>query len=191
MLDHIIALDERHLRRLIRDYVNYHHEDRIHDSLDKDTPNRRPVDSRPSPAATVISSMRLGGLHHRYNWCDAAWQARVCRLDAVLCAPAPTSVDDSIGARTSDGPTGAPLASWLRNAYSSYCSSTISSSWSGMLCASHNMCRRSAQRPPGPNEVMATHQAPQTSSASFTSTDPVGHLPQCVGRSSGSGETFR
>jgi putative transposase len=72
MLDNIIALDERHLRRLICDYVNYHHEDRIHDSLDKDTPNRRPVDSRPSLAATVISSMRLGGLHHRYNWREAA-----------------------------------------------------------------------------------------------------------------------
>ena len=43
MLDHIIALNERHLR-LIRDYVNYHHDDRIHDSTDKDIPNRRPVE---------------------------------------------------------------------------------------------------------------------------------------------------
>jgi len=72
ILDHIIALNERHLQRLIRDYVNYHHEDRIHDSLDKDTPNRRPVASRPSSAATVISSARLGGLHHRYSWREAA-----------------------------------------------------------------------------------------------------------------------
>jgi len=72
MLDHIIALNERHLRRLIRDYVNYHHEDRIHDSLDKDTRNRRPVDSRPSPAAAVISRARLGGLHHRDSWRAAA-----------------------------------------------------------------------------------------------------------------------
>jgi len=55
MLDHIIALNERHLRWLILDYVNYHHEDRIHDSLDKDTPNRR-----------------LGGLHHWYSWREAA-----------------------------------------------------------------------------------------------------------------------
>jgi hypothetical protein len=47
-------------------------EDRIHDSLDKDTPNRRPVDSRPSPAATVSSGARLGGLHHRYSWREAA-----------------------------------------------------------------------------------------------------------------------
>ena len=72
MLDHIIALNERHLRRLIRDYVNYQHEDRIHDSLHKDTLNRRPVDSRLSPAATVISRARLDGLYHRYSWREAA-----------------------------------------------------------------------------------------------------------------------
>jgi transposase InsO family protein len=72
ILDHVIALNEKHLRRLIRDYLNYHHYDRIHDSLDKDTPNRRPVETKPSSAATVISSARLGGLHHRYSWCKAA-----------------------------------------------------------------------------------------------------------------------
>jgi len=72
ILDHVIALNEQHLRRLIRDYVNYHHDDRIHDSLDKDTPNRRPVESKPSSAAIVISSARLGGLHHRYSWREAA-----------------------------------------------------------------------------------------------------------------------
>ncbi len=49
MLDHIIALNEQHLRRLIRDYVSYYHQDRIHDSLEKDTPNRRPVEHKPSP----------------------------------------------------------------------------------------------------------------------------------------------
>ena len=47
ILDHVIALNEQHLRRLIRDYVNYHHQDRIHDSLEKDTPNRRPVEQKP------------------------------------------------------------------------------------------------------------------------------------------------
>ena len=72
MLDHIIALNEHHLRRLIRDYVSYYHQDRIHDSLEKDTPNRRPVEHKPSPSATVISSPRLGGLHHRYSWRQAA-----------------------------------------------------------------------------------------------------------------------
>jgi transposase InsO family protein len=75
ILDHIIALNESHLRRLMRDYVSYYHEDRIHDAhdaLDKDTPNRRPVERKRSPFATVTSRPRLGGLHHRYGWSEAA-----------------------------------------------------------------------------------------------------------------------
>jgi putative transposase len=35
ILDHVIALNERHLLRLLRDYVQYYHEDRVHDSLGK------------------------------------------------------------------------------------------------------------------------------------------------------------
>ena len=72
ILDHVIALNEQHLRRLISDYVNYHHEDRIHDSLEKDTPNRRTVEPKAAAKATVISMPRLGGLHHRYAWREAA-----------------------------------------------------------------------------------------------------------------------
>ena len=72
ILDHIIAWNEPHLRRLIREYVTFHHDDRIHDSLAKDTPGRRPVERKPSPLATVTSSPRLGGLHHRYGWSEAA-----------------------------------------------------------------------------------------------------------------------
>ena len=72
MLDHVIALNEPHLRRLIRDYVNYHHDDRTHDSLHKDAPNHRPIEHKPSPEATLISHSRLGGLHHRYSWREAA-----------------------------------------------------------------------------------------------------------------------
>jgi hypothetical protein len=47
LLDHMIALNERHLLRLLRDSVSYHHQDRI----------RLP---------------RLGGRHHRYAWREAA-----------------------------------------------------------------------------------------------------------------------
>ena len=72
ILDHVIALSEQHLRRIVRDYVTYYHEDRIHDSLNKDTPNQRPVEQRPSTTASVIAMPRLGGLHHRYAWRDAA-----------------------------------------------------------------------------------------------------------------------
>ena len=72
ILDHVIALDEQHLRRLVRDYVSYYHQDRIHDSREKDTPDRRPIEQKPSPQATVIASPRLGSLHHRYSWRQAA-----------------------------------------------------------------------------------------------------------------------
>jgi hypothetical protein len=52
--------------------VNYYHQDRIHDSLEKDTPDRRPIEQKPAGAATVTSIPRLGGLHHRYAWRQAA-----------------------------------------------------------------------------------------------------------------------
>jgi len=72
LLDHLIPLNQQHLRRLVRDYRAYYQEDRIHDALGKDAPNLRPVEKKPSPEATVISSDRLGGLHHRYSWREAA-----------------------------------------------------------------------------------------------------------------------
>ena len=72
LLDHVIPLNEQHLRRLVRDYRAYYQEDRIHDALGKDTPNLRPAEKKPSPEARVISSARLGGLHHRYSWREAA-----------------------------------------------------------------------------------------------------------------------
>ena len=37
-----------------------------------DTPNRRAVEQRPGPSAPVTSMPRLGGLHHRYTWRQAA-----------------------------------------------------------------------------------------------------------------------
>jgi putative transposase len=72
LLDHVISLNEPHLRRLIGEYVMYHHEDRIHDALQKDTPNRRPIESGASASAVAISSARVGGLHHWYSWLAAA-----------------------------------------------------------------------------------------------------------------------
>jgi transposase InsO family protein len=69
ILDHVIALDERHLLRLMRDYISYYRQDRVHDSLEKDTP---PIEPKPAASANVTSMPRLGGLHHRYAWCEAA-----------------------------------------------------------------------------------------------------------------------
>jgi len=72
MLDHVIAINERHLLRLLHDYVGYYHQDRIHDALKKDAPTGRPVQPGPAATAKVTSSVRLGGLHHRYDWRTAA-----------------------------------------------------------------------------------------------------------------------
>ncbi|MGA2987361.1 MAG: integrase core domain-containing protein [Terriglobia bacterium] len=64
LLDHVIAVNERHLKRLLSEYVRYYHEDRTHLGLGKETPNCR-TPSRSS--ARVLSQERLGGLHHRYE----------------------------------------------------------------------------------------------------------------------------
>ncbi len=72
MLDHVIVFNEAHLRRLVRGYVGYYHEDRTHDGLGKDTPDQRPVERRGAGHCKVVSMPRLGGLHHRYTWRAAA-----------------------------------------------------------------------------------------------------------------------
>jgi putative transposase len=64
LLDHVIPVSERHLRRLVSDYVDYYHDDRTHLGLDKQTPNGR---TRAGSGGTVISFPRIGGLHHRYE----------------------------------------------------------------------------------------------------------------------------
>jgi putative transposase len=64
LLDQIIAVNERHLRRLLSEYVRYYHEDRADLGLGKGTPNCR---SRVMTSGQVFSHERLGGLHHRYD----------------------------------------------------------------------------------------------------------------------------
>ena len=64
LLDHIIALHERHLKRLLDQYVRYHHEDRTHLGLAKQTPAAR---TACTPSGRIVSHRRLGGLHHRYD----------------------------------------------------------------------------------------------------------------------------
>ena len=64
LLDHLIALNEQHLKRLLSDYVRYYHEDRTHLGLGKGTPNNR---SRAAASGPILVTERLGGLHHRYD----------------------------------------------------------------------------------------------------------------------------
>jgi transposase InsO family protein len=64
-LDHVIAINERQLRRVIRSYVDYYHADRTHLGLEKDAPEKRPVE--PREIGAVVAFSRVGGLHHRYT----------------------------------------------------------------------------------------------------------------------------
>jgi transposase InsO family protein len=66
LLDHVIVLNQRHLRRLMKNYLRYYHEDRTHLGLGKDTPEGRVVASASPSGSKIISMPRLGGLHHRY-----------------------------------------------------------------------------------------------------------------------------
>jgi len=72
LLDHVLIFNEAHLRRLVKDYVAYYHTDRTHDGLEKDTPATRPVAPKPTESAQLVSFPRTGGLHHRYDWQQAA-----------------------------------------------------------------------------------------------------------------------
>ena len=55
--DHVIVLNERHLRRLLTGYFEYYHRSRTHLSLDKDPPENGEIRAVP----------QVGGLHHRYT----------------------------------------------------------------------------------------------------------------------------
>jgi len=67
LLDYVIVLNERHLRRLMSEYVRYYHEDRTHLGLDKETPEGRVAAKDTDAACRVLSMQRVGGLHHRYD----------------------------------------------------------------------------------------------------------------------------
>jgi len=61
-VDHVIALGEAHLRRILQAYARYYNDLRTHRSLDKDAPFSRPVQR----IGSITSQPLLGGLHHHY-----------------------------------------------------------------------------------------------------------------------------
>jgi transposase InsO family protein len=61
-VDHIVALGEQHLRRLVKSYANYYNTARTHRSLAKDAPVSRPVQR----IGRFVSNALVGGLHHQY-----------------------------------------------------------------------------------------------------------------------------
>jgi putative transposase len=64
-LDHVIVLNERHLRRIFREYFSYYHTCRTHLSLTKDSPETRTVE--PPVLGNIVAFPHVGGLHHRYG----------------------------------------------------------------------------------------------------------------------------
>jgi len=62
-LDHVIVMNERHLKKVLRSYFSYYHGWRTHQALDMDAPDRRAV----HPAGEVIEIPEVGGLHHHYE----------------------------------------------------------------------------------------------------------------------------
>ena len=64
-LDHVIVLDEAHLRRVLARYFDYYNGTRCHLSLDGDTPASRAVQG--PEQGRVVAFPEVGGLHHRYE----------------------------------------------------------------------------------------------------------------------------
>jgi putative transposase len=64
-LDHVIVLNEVHLKRILTLYFDYYHEVRPHLSLNRNSPTPREVE--PPCQGQVVSAPQVGGLHHRYS----------------------------------------------------------------------------------------------------------------------------
>ena len=67
-LDHMIVLNERHLRRVLREFVGHYNGCRPHRTLELDSPEGREVRARPNPTAKIARREVLGGLLHEYDW---------------------------------------------------------------------------------------------------------------------------
>ena len=63
-LDHLIVLNERHLRRVLKEYLAYYHGSRTHLGLGKEAPEPRAT--QVPDFGPVVAEPVLGGLHHRY-----------------------------------------------------------------------------------------------------------------------------
>ena len=62
-LDHVVVLNRRHLRRVLKSYFAYYHRSRTHLALAKDSPDQRDI----MPSGKIIAIPEVGGLHHRYE----------------------------------------------------------------------------------------------------------------------------
>ena len=67
LLDHVIVLNQAHLERLLREFIqDYYHIARPHQGLAGEAPVPLPRAAPMDAAAPLVSIPVLGGLHHRY-----------------------------------------------------------------------------------------------------------------------------
>jgi putative transposase len=64
-LDHVIALNERHVCRIVTSYARYYNRARTHLALAKDAPEPRGIQARAT--GRIVAFPDVGGLHHRYE----------------------------------------------------------------------------------------------------------------------------
>ncbi len=65
-LDHLIILNERHLQRILEEFIEtYYNTNWPHLSLSRNSPQPRSPD--PPSNCEIVSTPILGGLHHRYH----------------------------------------------------------------------------------------------------------------------------
>ena len=72
MLNQMIIFNEEHLRDFMNQYFEYYNNERCHLAVWRDSPNGREIQNKPFKSAKIISSPRIGGLHHMYRWNKAA-----------------------------------------------------------------------------------------------------------------------
>jgi hypothetical protein len=65
LFNRVIVLNEAHLRRLMRSYLEYYHTVRPHLSLNHNAPIPRPIQGRSE--GNVMAMPHVGGLHHGYR----------------------------------------------------------------------------------------------------------------------------
>jgi putative transposase len=64
-LDHVIIFNDRHLERMLREYLAYCHAHRTHQALEHDGPAPRPIEV--AEQGEIVELPLVGGLHHRYT----------------------------------------------------------------------------------------------------------------------------
>ena len=69
--DHIIVWIERHLKKVLRGYIDYYNNDRTHLGIEKELPNGRQREKQTLISTRLVELPRVVVLHHRYEWQEA------------------------------------------------------------------------------------------------------------------------